>query len=41
LSPSDWQTVSTAPTYTTGLATVTLPISSTGNLFFRLTQTAP
>jgi hypothetical protein len=41
LGPSNWQTVSTARTYTTGLAAVTLPIATTGNMFFRLTQTAP
>ncbi len=41
LSPSNWQTVGTVPTYTTGLAAVTIPVSSTGNMFFRLAQTAP
>jgi hypothetical protein len=40
LSPANWQPVSTAPTYNTGTAMVTLPIGN-GNLFFRLTQTAP
>jgi hypothetical protein len=41
LNPANWQAVATAPTYTTGLATVSLPISTAGNMFFRLTQTAP
>jgi hypothetical protein len=40
LNPASWQTVSTLPAYSSGVATVTLPIGS-GNLFFRLTQTAP
>ncbi|HEV7925231.1 MAG TPA: hypothetical protein VGR14_07750, partial [Verrucomicrobiae bacterium] len=41
LSPSSWQTVGTAPTYTTGIASVSIPVTNTGNMFFRLTQTAP
>ncbi len=41
LSPANWQAVSATPTYTTGLASVTLPISSAANMFFRLAQTAP
>jgi hypothetical protein len=40
LNLPNWQTVSTAPTYDTGVATVTLPIGN-GNVFFRLAQTAP
>jgi hypothetical protein len=40
LNPVNWQTVGTAPTYTNGVATVTLPISP-DNVFFRLTQTPP
>jgi hypothetical protein len=40
LHPPNWQTVQTAATYNTGTATVSLPIGG-GNLFFRLTQTAP
>jgi hypothetical protein len=40
LSPADWQPVSTAPTYTNGVATVTLP-GGYGTLFFRLAQTPP
>ncbi len=38
--PGNWQPVAATPTYATGLATVTLPLGS-GNLFFRLSQTAP
>ena len=38
---ANWQPVTTLPTYTTGVAAVTIPISNSGNLFFRLTQTAP
>jgi hypothetical protein len=40
LSPANWQTVGTAPIYTNGVATVTLPVSP-NNVFFRLTQTPP
>ena len=41
LNPSAWQPVGTAPTYTTGIASVSIPVTNTGNMFFRLTQTAP
>jgi hypothetical protein len=41
LSPANWQPVSATPTYTSGLASVTLPISSAANMFFRLAQAAP
>ena len=41
LSPANWQPVtSPLPTYTTGLAQVTLPIGA-GNLFLRLAEPAP
>jgi regulation of enolase protein 1 (concanavalin A-like superfamily) len=38
---ANWQPVGTAPTYGNGVASVTLAVPSTGNLFFRLSQTAP
>jgi hypothetical protein len=41
LNSANWQPVSATPIYTTGLASVTLPISSAANMFFRLAQTAP
>jgi hypothetical protein len=40
LSPADWQSVGTAPSLTSGVATVTLPTGG-GSLFFRLSQSAP
>jgi hypothetical protein len=40
-SSANWQPVGTAPTYGNGVASVTLAVPSTGNLFFRLSQTAP
>jgi len=38
---ANWQPVTTAPTFNSGVASVTLPIAASGNLYFRLTQTAP
>jgi hypothetical protein len=40
LSPANWQPVSTPPTYTNGVASVTLPAGS-GHLYFSLAQTPP
>jgi hypothetical protein len=41
LNSANWQPVSATPIYTTGLASVTLPVSSAANMFFRLAQAAP
>ena len=40
LTPVNWQTVTTTPTVSAGVATVTLPIGA-GNSFFRLQETTP